>query len=423
MIYYRRAAPHDYHTRDRAYSAGVCKTAQRKGCALRELASSCRDCRPVAIPIAASGDYEEMGLKDVLYWIHKAKHHIVHPERGSKLEVYFKEQPGPDLPVPAEFEVEAELSVSAVGDLMNHEYLTESPGLYRHVADEVFGADLSMANLETVVLDRPSEAPRFDGKTAPRLRVEGSVLDVLIGYEQRRYDFVSTACNHSLDFGVEGVTSTADALEKRGVAFHGTILSESEARHARILERRGLRVAVVSHTFGLNGWQPPPGKPWIVNRSRLNGPVQSQDFSAIERQIAHARSEKADFVIAQLHWGMEFEHYPRAAQLDVAHALAERGLDAIFGHHPHVIQPFELYRTQRDPARIVPIFYSLGNLTNAFRDPRLCRSLLAHLNLIKGRRSDGSLATYVRDCRAKTIVQSTDLRNRTIELVDSEAGS
>ncbi|MFW5643375.1 MAG: CapA family protein, partial [Alkalispirochaeta sp.] len=350
------------------------------------------------------------------YWLHKAKHHVVDPERASNLHAYFDAQRGFRWSLPEHVEVERELSISAVGDLMDHEYLPRSHGLYRHVADEIFGADLAMANLECVVLDEFSETPRFDGKRAPRLRVNTRVFDVLTGHDRERYDFLSTACNHSLDFGAEGVRSTTEALRSREIAFHGINETVEETEQAQLLEHNGIKVAIISHTFGLNGWTPPPDREWIVNRTRLNGPLKALDRSLIDRQIAYARGVGADFVVAQLHWGMEYEHYPRTAQLEVAHALAESGIDAIFGHHPHVLQPFEHYRTRRDPDRVVPIYYSLGNLTNPFQDPRLCRSLVARVDLAKVRKTDGSTPTYVRNAGAVTVVQSIDMETRRIAL-------
>ncbi|HKK47521.1 MAG TPA: CapA family protein [Alkalispirochaeta sp.] len=367
-------------------------------------------------PIRANGDFAEMKLRDILYWLHKAEHHVVHPPRGSNLQSYFDQQPDVDWSLPERFEIEHELSLAAVGDLMDHEYLPRSTGLYRHVGEEIFGADLPMANLECVVVDQSSETPRFDGASAPQLEIDPRSLDVLVGHEGSSYAFLSTAGNHSLDCGAPGVRSTAEALRSRGIAFHGTNETAEEARHARLVEKHGITVAVLSHTFGLNGYAPPPDRPWMVNRMRLNGSLDQLDFSLIDQQISHARSAGADFVIAQLHWGMEFEHYPRPRQLDVAHELAERGVDAIFGHHPHVIQPFEYYRTRRDPSRVVPIYYSLGNLTNPFLDPRLCRSLLARIDLAKGRTAEGRAITYVRRTRTDTIMQSVDMTTRRIEL-------
>jgi poly-gamma-glutamate synthesis protein (capsule biosynthesis protein) len=75
-------------------------------------------------------------------------------------------------------------------------------------------------------------------------------------------------------------------------------------------------------------------------------------------------------------------------QVELAHELAERGVDAIIGHHPHVIQPMELYTTKRDKNRMVPIYYSLGNLINAFSAEELCQSAVAKLSLSKGKYND-----------------------------------
>jgi poly-gamma-glutamate synthesis protein (capsule biosynthesis protein) len=129
-----------------------------------------------------------------------------------------------------------------------------------------------------------------------------------------------------------------------------------------------------------------------------------------------------DFVIAQLHWGMEYELYPTPEQVDIAHAMAELGVDAIVGHHPHVLQPLELYRTVRDPDRVVPVAYSLGNLTNPFSAPLLCRSGLLRMALHKGRASDGTLRTYVRTSRIDEVLQRADPASGMLELVPSPEG-
>jgi poly-gamma-glutamate synthesis protein (capsule biosynthesis protein) len=373
-------------------------------------------------PVDATGDYEEMRFRDVLYWLYKAEHHVAHPESGADLPTYFRKLGTLPDTSGGKLRVERELSVSAVGDLMDHAYLRRSEELYRQASHKVFGADLPMGNLEAVVCERPADPPRFNGRTAPQLRIDEPTLDRLAAFGGTGFAFLSAACNHTLDFGAEGASSTVTALRSRGIAYHGVNESEADAQCARIINRRGIRIAIVSHTFGLNGWPLPPDRPWMVNRTRLNRRVDDIDFSRVERQIAHAHDEGADFIIAHLHWGMEFEHYPRTDQIDVAHSLAERGIDAIFGHHPHVIQPYEFYQTRRDPDRFVPVFYSLGNLTNPFLDSRLCRSLVARLELGKGRDAKGTVRTYVLGYQVDTIVQSVDLAAQRIELqLDGEA--
>jgi hypothetical protein len=52
--------------------------------------------------------------------------------------------------------------------------------------------------------------------------------------------------------------------------------------------------------------------------------------------------------------------------VDLAHKMLEAGASVVVGHHPHVLQPMETYRTQ--DGRTTVIFYSLGNfLSNQSR--------------------------------------------------------
>ena len=76
---------------------------------------------------------------------------------------------------------------------------------------------------------------------------------------------------------------------------------------------------------------------------------------------------------------------PRKRQIEVAHTLIECGVDALIAHHPHVIQPVEYYRTQRDPDRIAVIAYSLGSLTWSYTAPHLVLSAILNLSFAKGR--------------------------------------
>jgi poly-gamma-glutamate synthesis protein (capsule biosynthesis protein) len=227
---------------------------------------------------------------------------------------------------------------------------------------------------------------------------------------------MATACNHSLDYGEEGITSTIEALRSNRIAFHGVNESERDAGEPTVVDVKGIRIGVISYAFGLNAKKPPATRPRIVNRMRLNASPEDVDFSLVDRQLARCKELGVDFVVAQLHWGMEYELYPRPEQIALAHHLAEMGVDAIFGHHPHVVQPYEHYRTQRDPLRVVPIFYSLGNLTNPFSAPILCKSAVARLSLAKGVLQDGTPRTYVQNAEVHEVVQEADHVARTLSL-------
>jgi poly-gamma-glutamate synthesis protein (capsule biosynthesis protein) len=58
--------------------------------------------------------------------------------------------------------------------------------------------------------------------------------------------------------------------------------------------------------------------------------------------------------IAYIHWGKEYDSVHSKEQEVLAHFLIDNGVDAVIGHHPHVVQDIEVYKGK-------PIFYSLGN--------------------------------------------------------------
>jgi poly-gamma-glutamate synthesis protein (capsule biosynthesis protein) len=70
--------------------------------------------------------------------------------------------------------------------------------------------------------------------------------------------------------------------------------------------------------------------------------------------------------VVSIHWGIEYAPAPRPEDVETAHKMLDAGASVIVGHHPHVLQPVETYKTQ--DGRDTVIFYSLGNfLSNQSR--------------------------------------------------------
>ena len=68
------------------------------------------------------------------------------------------------------------------------------------------------------------------------------------------------------------------------------------------------------------------------------------------------------------------------------------------------------------PDRVVPILYSLGNLTNPFEAPWLCRSGVARIDLARGIHRDGSPKVYVENVEVVPVVQEADAMHRRLAL-------
>ena len=79
-------------------------------------------------------------------------------------------------------------------------------------------------------------------------------------------------------------------------------------------------------------------------------------------------------VIASFHWGDEYSLVPAERQVALARAAVDAGASVVLGHHPHVLQPVEVYRNG-------VIFYSLGNLVFDQRRAHTTDSLIALLSL------------------------------------------
>jgi hypothetical protein len=188
----------------------------------------------------------------------------------------------------------------------------------------VAAADLAVCHLETP-LSRDGRAvaswPSFNAppQLAAALRWAG-------------YDACSTASNHAMDRGPDGVAATLDVMDGAGLGHAGTARNAGDAA-ATILEARGLRVALLSYTYGLNGGAVTAAQPWLVNLI---------DPARILADARAARRAGARFVVVLLHWGEENQAAPSPSQRDLARRLlAAPEVDLILGHHVHVVQPIE----------------------------------------------------------------------------------
>jgi poly-gamma-glutamate capsule biosynthesis protein CapA/YwtB (metallophosphatase superfamily) len=143
------------------------------------------------------------------------------------------------------------------------------------------------------------------------------------------WDACSTASNHSLDGGIEGIDFTLKRLDRVGVRHSGTNSSPTAPR-AAMVKRKGIKVALLAYT-GLIPGLTPPEESWRLNMAEP------------KRMLADARRARrdgADVVLMSLHWGIEYQHEPSEFQRRVARRLtASPDVTAVIGQHVHVVQP------------------------------------------------------------------------------------
>lgn len=243
--------------------------------------------------------------------------------------------------------------------------------------------DVAIANLETTL----------PGKNYSGYPAFGSPDSLVDAVTSAGINLLTTANNHCLDKGKDGLIRTLRVLDEKGIPHLGTYASAKDQENQRIflLSRNGITVAMLDYTYGTNGIPTPDGV--VVNRI---------DKSQISIDIARARELHVDAVIVLFHFGKEYLNKPDAYQRDiVAHALAS-GADIVLGGHPHHVQPYELLRYPgQEKPRLVA--YSLGNFVSAQRDRYTDGGMVLYFTLVKKQDAAGKPAIDITDVHHKLV--------------------
>lgn len=244
-----------------------------------------------------------------------------------------------------------EITMLSVGDIMFHSpqvraaYLGDgkydfSP-TFKYVKQYIDSADISLANYETVTIsNKPySGFPRFN-----------SPKETILALADVGFDIISTANNHSLDQGKEGILSTLDAIEEYGLKSIGT--NKTNEENILIEDVKGIKIGLLSYTYGLNGLGS------LLSKDELSYMVNIIDETRIEEDIKRTKELGADITVLFLHWGYEYHNNPSNYQIELGEKIINWGGDIILGSHPHVIQKSQnINNTGRDSF----IIYSMGN--------------------------------------------------------------
>ncbi|WP_426499453.1 CapA family protein [Streptomyces sp. D54] len=202
------------------------------------------------------------------------------------------------------------------------------------VAPVVSGADLAFCHMETVYGEEGGPYTGYPSFKSPP--------EVATALRTTGFDSCSTASNHTLDDGADGVRRTLDALDGAGIRHAGSARTAAEAARPTILPagpgKGAAKVAHLAYTYGTNDVPPPADRPWTVNLT---------DEGRIIEEARAARRAGADVVVLSAHWGTEWQDEPDATQLELARRLtasADGGrpdIDLIIGTHAHVPQAYE----------------------------------------------------------------------------------
>ncbi len=277
--------------------------------------------------------------------------------------------------------LQSDFTMSFVGDVMlGRGYLNNGGYIDTYGVDYIFddvqetisAADLALCNLENPATWATTEHPT---KTIWfKMRPED-----VVGVANAGFDYATLANNHLMDYMIQGMHETQNALDYNGILYSGIGDNDVEARMPLYLSYGGKSVAVLAscNRDGHYNWANP--QPFLdAGRDRPGFALWNRTY--IETQVPQA-AENADIVLAYVHCGSEysripkdgdkqgayfvdevgqdddlvvFELLPDSGEVALRHYAIDQGADMVVAHHPHVIQGCEIYNGKL-------IAHSLGN--------------------------------------------------------------
>lgn len=310
-----------------------------------------------------------------------------------------------------------EIKISFLGDIMCEKPFLKSwknqtnnqnvfNELYFHLEDTFAESDYIVGNLETVCAGEELNYTNhiFNFNTPD---------EFIKSIKQSGIDLVTTATNHSLDRGVEGLIKNLDTLERYSLKNIGTYSTAEAKKELFVEEIKGLKIAFLNYTFGtnahinevvlkeeelnyinllkpqaeeierMNNKKKPKSlkqkiantvfkfislEQWIKIKKRLgleynkayeDNNLHGIDLSYLEdlkKDIENAK-KSSDIVIMCMHSGGQFNSKPGKYTEYMMDFMSDNGVDVVIGNHPHVVQKYE----EKESGMLAA--YSLGNFS------------------------------------------------------------
>lgn len=214
--------------------------------------------------------------------------------------------------------------------------------LLQHIKPYLELADFTTVNLETQVM---ASKPK---QNAPKSYVFFTPPEALAALRLSGVDYVTLGNNHTYDYMEEGLESTVNALDASGLGWSGAGLTESQA-----LQPHRATVGENPMSFlGFLGWAGNFTPNQVAQGSNKGGAA----FGTTENIKKAVGNEVAQgyLPVVQYHGSREYTDEPTLVTETRLKQSIDEGAVLAIGHHPHVVQGFEIYKGKL-------IAYSMGN--------------------------------------------------------------
>lgn len=233
---------------------------------------------------------------------------------------------------------------------------------YSHIKKYIENADVAVLNQETLVTDDfgPSTYPMFATPTADG----DAVTDI-------GFNVISMSNNHVLDMGEDGLISSLDYWDKKGVVHYGAYRSQEDADTIKTMEVNGITFAFLGYMEHTNGMYLDGTGAQVIYLSETD---------RIKQQIEEA-DKIADVVVVSCHYGTEISHDLNQMQTDLTPQLVEWGADLIIGTQAHALSTCE-YLDKPDGGKAF-VYYGLGNFFSTMYEVHSLVGIMGDMDVVK----------------------------------------
>lgn len=186
-------------------------------------------------------------------------------------------------------------------------------------------------------------------------------------------DLVTVANNHLLDKDVAGAMRTLDILDQLSLDYVGAYRNQQEKDTIKIIEIKGLKVAVLAYTFPSNYYS----ENYFFEENNTitsilvdkNSPYFKQSLDQVKLDFEKAHQKEPDFIIVLPHMGTQFIHETDKFQDLWNDIFIQNGADIILTAHSHAVQPIEFRAIEKDDLIKTAIIVNCpGNFANSYVD-------------------------------------------------------
>ncbi len=228
-------------------------------------------------------------------------------------------------------------------------------------------ADLTAMNFEGNVCGMP-----YGKDSAPQ--------QLLTALKGAGVDMLQLANSKAINRGVAGLNATVRNVRAAGMASLGAV-AEGEVPGAYVIRYvRGVKIAVVAFTKGMDGMAMPAGSEDLVNilYNDYASTYKSVNTKAVTKLLRQVEAEAPDITIAMLHWGSEYSDIHSKSQTAIRDLMFSEGVDAIIGSHPHYVQEMVF-----DKEAGTFVAYSLGDFFGDASRSGTAYSIILELEITK----------------------------------------